>query len=71
MNELIEALTIFAKYKNERWPTHCEHDVLHIVGITKTEMSAEDVARVEALGFLWSEDDETEEGWISFKYGSA
>jgi hypothetical protein len=26
MKELIEALQIFLKYRNETWPTHCEHD---------------------------------------------
>lgn len=35
MNELIQALIIFLKYKNEDYPTVCEHDVLIIVGVPK------------------------------------
>ena len=31
MNDLIEALQIFAKYiPNEKYPTWCEHDALHV-----------------------------------------
>lgn len=69
MKDLIEALTIFLKYKNVEWPTHCEHDVLHIMAVTKEEVSAEDAARLEQLGFLWDTGDDG--CWISFKYGSA
>ena len=67
MKDLIEALTIFSKYKNEKWPTHCEHDVMHIVGITEEEVSAKDRARLDELGFIADGD----EGWKSFRYGSA
>ena len=67
MKDLIKALQIFAKYKDEPWPTHCEHDVLYIVNISKDAMSTDDVAAVESLGFLWSDSD----GWISYKFGSA
>ena len=68
MKNLIEALQIFLKYKDNRWPTHCEHDVLYIVGITEEEVSDEDRKRLEELQFLWSESDES---WISYHYGSA
>jgi hypothetical protein len=69
MHNLIEALQIFAKYKDLEHPTHCEHDVLQIAGITKEEISAEDAARLDALGFLWSVHDGG--SWISYRFGSA
>jgi hypothetical protein len=68
MEKLIEALQIFLKYKNEQWPTHCEHDVLHIIGVTQEEVSEEDTEKLKELGFFWSDDNY---GWISYRYGSA
>lgn len=68
MKDLIEALTIFMKYKNDENPTHCSHDQLWIMAVTRDEVSAEDVARLDDLGFFWSESDEA---WISFRFGSA
>lgn len=69
MDDLIAALTIFAKYQEPtRCPTHCEHDTLMIVGVTANQMSEEDVTAVKALGFFWSESDDA---WISFRFGSA
>lgn len=35
MDKLIQALQIFLKYKNEESPTHCEHDVMMVVGISE------------------------------------
>lgn len=70
MKDLIEALSIFLKYKDLEYPTHCEHDVLSIMGITKDEVSEEDQKKLVELGFLWSKD-EDEGCWISFRYGSA
>jgi len=69
MRNLIEALQIFAKYQDLEHPTHCEHDVLHIMGITQEEVSQEDTARLDALGFLWSPHDDG--SWISYRFGSA
>lgn len=69
MEQLIEALQIFLKYKNEKYPTHCEHDTLYIMGVEKDEVSPEDVKRLEELGFFWSEEDDG--GFKSFEYGSA
>lgn len=69
MDDLIAALTIFAKYQTPTaWPTVCSHDQLTIVGVTADQMSAEDKTAVEGLGFCWAEGDEA---WISFRYGSA
>lgn len=42
MKDLIEALTIFQKYKDVDYPTHCEHDVLYIMAVGRDEVSAED-----------------------------
>lgn len=68
MNDLIEALTIFAKYKNVRCPTYCEYDVLVIVAVEKDEVSTEDQARLNTLGFFWSD---SYYGWQSVRFGSA
>jgi hypothetical protein len=68
MKNLIKALQIFLKYGNHRNPTHCEHDELIIVGITKEQVSEEDIKALDALGFFWSDDTEC---FKSFRYGSA
>lgn len=65
MDDLIEALTIFRKYTNESNPTNCSHDVLAVCDIEEGAVSAEDVARLDTLGFFW--DDEC---WISYRFGS-
>lgn len=71
MKDLIEALQIFLKYKNPRWPTHCEHDVLYIMEVTADEVSEEDKIRLNELGFHFSEDAGGEPGWQSYRFGSA
>ena len=67
MKDLIEALTIFAKYRDEKWPTNCSHDELAIMAIGHDEVSEADRARLDQLGFLWSPSSEC---WISFRFGS-
>ena len=71
MKDLIEALQIFLKYSDRGWPTHCEHDVLYIVGVTHDEVSDEDRKRLDELGFIFSEDAAGEPGWLSYRFGSA
>ena len=66
MKDLIEALNILLKYGDEKNPTWCEHDVLHIVGYDNV-VSDEDIDRLDSLGFFWSEEDDS---FYSFKYGS-
>jgi hypothetical protein len=66
MKNLIEALTIFSKYQTLDYPTSCSHDVLYVVGITPEEVTEEDAQRLDALGFIAGD-----EGWMSFRYGSA
>jgi len=69
MKQLIEALTIFLKYDDSRFPTHCEHDELWIVGDYDPErMSAEDLETLDSLGFNWDENDES---FKSYRFGSA
>lgn len=67
MEELIKALQIFLKYKNNKYPTHCEHDVFAVVGISEEEVSEEDKSKLDKLGFFWSKGDEC---WQSYRYGS-
>jgi hypothetical protein len=68
MKDLIEALTIFARYRDVRNPTNCAHDVLCIMAVERDEVSAADRARLDALGFFWSGEHDC---WASFRFGSA
>jgi hypothetical protein len=68
MSDLIAALQILLKYGDPRWPTHCEHDVLTIIDISPDDVSDEDKAELDRLGFFVSE---TEGAFISFRFGSA
>ena len=68
MKDLIEALTIFMKYQNLEFPTHCEHDEFNVVGIRQDEVSKEDKKRLKQLGFQYSESNES---WLSYRFGSA
>ena len=68
MEDLIKALQIFIKYGNPQYPTHCEHDVMMIVGIDPDDVSEKDKKELDKLGFLFNED---EECFMSFRFGSA
>lgn len=65
MNDLIEALTIFSKYTQDKYPTHCEHDELMIL-VDPALVSDEDITRLDELGFFPSD-----EYFKSFRFGSA
>jgi hypothetical protein len=68
MKELIEALNIFLKYApDEKYPTHCEHDELFIVCVEYDNVSPEDRAKLEELGFVKNEHGQ----FSSFRFGSA
>jgi len=69
LRHLIEALQILAKYNDRAYPTHCEHDVLMVL-VDPEEVSAEDKARLEQLGFDPGEESE-EDCFVSFRFGSA
>ena len=68
MEDLIKALQILLKYGNPQWPTWCEHDCLHVCDIDDKEVSEEDKAKLETLGFVV---DDAEGGFMSFRFGSA
>lgn len=69
MKDLIEALQIFLKYGNPRNPTICSHDELYINSeIEADKVSVEDIERLDELGFII---DEENNGFVSFRYGSA
>ena len=68
MDDLIKALQLLRKYGNPEYPTWCEHDCLHVCDIDSDEVSEEDKAELETLGFFVDEDDG---GFKSFKFGSA
>ncbi|MFA6605130.1 MAG: hypothetical protein WCS88_03990 [Patescibacteria group bacterium] len=67
MEDLIAALTIFAKYTKSKHPTNCEHDELR-VQVDPRKVSREDKRALAALGF--DPDEEVPESFISFRFGS-
>jgi len=67
MKDLIAALTILAKYTNDDYPTHCEHDELFVNTVDASEVSEEDISKLSGLGFNVNKD---VGGFSSFKYGS-
>jgi len=50
VKDLIEALTILAKYTDAYAPTCCEHDVLMVV-VDPATVTLDDKARLEQLSF--------------------
>jgi len=68
MKKLIEALTIFSKYADVDYPTHCEHDMLMVMDVAQESVSDTDVATLDKLGFFWNEEYDS---WCSYRYGSA
>jgi len=71
MEQLIEALQIFMKYGNPKFPTHCEHDILYIsADIDPEKVSDEDKARLKELEFLCGDPDDSGETFYSYHYGS-
>ena len=56
LDALIRALQIFRKYGNPSYPTHCEHDILTICGISPEDVSVEDEKELDELGFFVSEE---------------
>lgn len=66
MDDLIEALTILRKYSDERFPTWCEHDKLHVC-VSPEKVSEDDINKLGGLGF---KPDYEEDEFYSFKFGS-
>ena len=52
MSKLIKALQIFLEYGDPAYPTHCEHDVMVIYGISPKDVSEEDKKKLGELGFI-------------------
>ena len=69
LSNLIKALEILLKYGDPSYPTHCEHDIMYICGINPVDVSKDDTATLEELGFFI--DTENDECFASFRYGSA
>lgn len=67
MDDLIEALQIFRRYTNERYPLNCVHDVLLVTCVSKEEVMNGDYEKLNKLGFDWMEE---YEAWGSFRFGS-
>ena len=67
ITNLIAALGILEKYDRGSYPTHCEHDELFIVNVTYDQVTPEDRAELEALGFHKN----SHGNWSSYCYGSA
>jgi hypothetical protein len=70
MDDLIKALQILRKYGNPRNPTHCEHDVLTIAEINADDVTLDDIAELEQLGFHCFEE-YGERYFHSYRFGSA
>jgi hypothetical protein len=70
LKDLINALQILLKYGDPYSPTHCEHDVLTIVGIDPNIVSEEDKQKLDDLGFYVSKE-YGEDAFQSFRFGSA
>lgn len=66
MDDLIKALSIFRKYGNPTYPTHCEHDVMYI-DINPELVSDDDKKTLDKLGFVVDTDDDM---FMSFRFGS-
>lgn len=66
MEDLIKALQIFIKYGNPHNPLHCEHDTLY-VDIRYSEVTEEDREKLDVLGF---HEDEDNDGFMSYRFGS-
>jgi len=70
VENLIKALQIFLKYGNPEYPTHCEHDVMMICGIDPDDVSDEDKATLDGLGFFVG-NEYGDDAFLSYHYGSA
>lgn len=65
MDDLIKALQILRKYGNPEYPTNCCHDELTVC-IDPALVSAEDMAALDELGFIPTDDG----AFHSFRFGS-
>ena len=68
MEDLIEALQIFYRYSTDKYPTHCEHDVLYVTAVEPDVVSKEDKESLDRLGFFPSDEYNC---FMSFRFGSS
>lgn len=69
MEDFIEALRIFEKYCDDyhkKYPFCCDHDIIVFNGTGKDDVSTEDLAELQKLGWEPYEDF----GFCSYRYGS-
>jgi hypothetical protein len=66
MDDLIKALTIFRKYGNPNYPTHCEHDALFVL-IDADLVSESDKKELDDLGFVVNSNGQ----FTSYRFGSS
>ena len=67
MKDLIEALTILAKWVDDEWPTHCTHDQFAVKGPRPRRLTNNERKRLKTLSFHY---DAELEMWVSFRFGS-
>lgn len=69
MEDLIKALQIFSKYITDdygkKYPTTCEHDMLFVNCVCPEQVSEEDKAELDKLGFVPYEDF----AFVSYRFG--
>ena len=70
MEDFIKAIKIFQKYMehDEKWPFHCEHDVLYVCCVDPERVSEADIAELDELGF--HVDTECDGSFASYRFGS-
>jgi hypothetical protein len=67
--DLLEGLTLLATHQsNDISPIQCSHDTLTVMA-DPAEFAAEEIARLDELGFFAAEDEG--EWFYSFRFGSA
>lgn len=70
IEQLIEAMQIFAKYVGDKYPTACEHDEL-MVCVEPSKVSEADRARLAELGFNPNDEKlEDADHFYSYRFGS-
>ena len=69
MENLIAALQILAKYTNDKYPTHCEHDVMYVPNVNWDEVTPGDMAELERLGFFKDTECFHRRGFLSYIFG--
>ena len=70
MKQLLWAITIFLKYGDPDFPTHCEHDIMYICGIDPDDVTEKDKLELAEIGFDVTDDLGIKQ-FYSYKFGSA